>query len=149
MALVDTPARPVSGTSRPPAAPTSEAADSLDDFLAVLDNLRLSNAVTVNLDENTVRIDRRLVDLTRQEFALLAHLARNADRTVSREELFSTVWRDRGLDAESRTVDAHIRRLRRKLDVADLLTTVRGEGYRFNSAPGVRVVRTRRHALAA
>ncbi len=121
----------------------------LDGFLAVLDNLRLSKAVTVDLDRATVLVDRRPVDLTRQEFALLAHLAAHADRTVSRNELFATVWRHRGLDSDSRTVDAHIRRLRRKLNAPDLLTTVRGEGYRFNSAPDVRVVWTRRHALVA
>mgnify|MGYP003622708592 CR=1 FL=1 len=82
-----------------------------------------------------------------------AHLAANADRVVSRDELFATVWSDRGLDADSRTVDAHIKRLRAKLDAPDLVSTVRGEGYRFNSAPSVLVRSTqlarRRTALAA
>ncbi len=142
MTLIDTP------LSRSSAA-TSAQASSFDDFLAVLGELRLSTAVTVNLAEGTVKVDHRPIDLTRQEFALLAHLAENADRTVSRDELFATVWRHRGLDTDSRTVDAHIRRLRRKLDVPELLTTVRGVGYRFNTAADVRVVRTRRHALVA
>lgn len=139
MALVYTPARPAQ------TAPES----SFEDFLAVLDNLTLGRNVVIDVDQRTVRIQQRLVDLTRQEFELLAHLARTADRTVTRDELFETVWSNRGLDAESRTVDAHIRRLRRKLDVDDLISTVRGQGYRFNSTPGVRVLQTRRHALAA
>jgi len=139
MALVHTPARP---------AQTS-AASSFEDFLDVLDNLTLGQNVVIDVDQRTVRIQQRKVDLTRQEFELLAHLARNCDRAVTRDELFETVWSNRGLDAESRTVDAHIRRLRRKLEVADLISTVRGEGYRFNSTPGVRVLQTRRHALAA
>jgi len=143
MTLVDTPLRSSSRSA------SAASQTGLDDFLAVLDNLRLSNAVTVDLDRERVLVDHRPVDLTRQEFSLLAHLAAHADRTVSRDELFATVWRNRGLGTDSRTVDAHIRRLRRKLDVADLITTVRGQGYRFNSAPGVRVVRTRRHALVA
>lgn len=142
MTLIDTPLRRSS-------AATSAQASSFDDFLAVLGELRLSTAVTVNLAEGTVKVDHRPIDLTRQELALLAHLAENADRTVSRDELFATVWRHRGLDTDSRTVDAHIRRLRRKLDVPELLTTVRGVGYRFNTAADVRVVRTRRHALVA
>ncbi len=142
MTLIDTPLRRSS-------AATSAQASSFDDFLAVLGELRLSTAVTVNLAEGTVKVDHRPIDLTRQEFALLAHLAENADRTASRDELFATVWRHRGLDTDSRTVDAHIRRLRRKLDVPELLTTVRGVGYRFNTAADVRVVRTRRHALVA
>lgn len=148
MALTSAPVRPSARQFTTP-TPVVPVADSFNDFLSVLDNLRLSNTVTIDLDRHTVRVDRRPVGLCNQEFALLAHLAANADRTVSRDELFSTVWSDRGLDAQSRTVDAHIRRLRRKLDVADLITTVRGEGYRLNSAPGVRVVRTRRHELAA
>ena len=140
MALVYSPARP---------AQTSTASSSFEDFLNVLDNLTLGQNVVIDVDQRTVRIQQRKVDLTRQEFELLAHLARNSDRTVTRDELFETVWSNRGLDAESRTVDAHIRRLRRKLEVADLISTVRGEGYRFNSTPGVRVLQTRRHALAA
>lgn len=127
---------------------------SFDDFLSVLDNLRLAPArVDLDLERGQVVVDHAVVVLTHQEFRLLAHLARNADRTVSREELFSTVWSDRGLDAESRTVDAHIRRLRAKLDTPDLISTVRGEGYRFNSAPSVLVrsgqLARRRTALAA
>lgn len=127
---------------------------SFADFLSVLDNLRLAPArIDLDLERAQVVVDHAVVALTQQEFRLLAHLARNADRTVSREELFSTVWSDRGLDTESRTVDAHIRRLRAKLDAPDLISTVRGEGYRFNSAPSVLVrsgqLARRRTALAA
>ena len=142
MALVYTPARPAQTS-------TASSSSSFEDFLDVRDNLTLGQNVVIDVDQRTVRIQQRKVDLTRQEFELLAHLARNSDRTVTRDELFETVWSNRGLDAESRTVDAHIRRLRRKLEVADLISTVRGEGYRFNSTPGVRVLQTRRHALAA
>ena len=47
-------------------------------------------------------------------------------------------------------MDAHIRRLRKKLEILpDLISTVRGEGYRFNSTPAVRVRLTRPVALAA
>lgn len=127
---------------------------SFDDFLSVLGNLRLAPArVDLDLERGSIVVDHAEVSLTHQEFGLLSHLARNADRTVSRDELFDTVWSNRDLDSESRTVDAHIRRLRRKLDTPDLISTVRGEGYRFNSAPSVLVRSTqlarRRTALAA
>ena len=79
-----------------------------------------------------------------------AHLAANADRSVTRDELFASVWADADLGSDSRTVDAHIRRLRKKLSILpDLISTVRGEGYRFNSTPSVRVRVTRPVTLAA
>ncbi|MDN6565952.1 MAG: winged helix-turn-helix domain-containing protein [Actinomyces sp.] len=139
MALVYTPARSSQTTPQ----------TSFEDFLAVLDNLRLGRDVVIDVERREVRVNDQRIDLTPQESHLLSHLARNADRTVTRDELFETVWSNRGLDTEARTVDAHIRRLRRKLEVEDLISTVRGAGYRFNSTSGVRVLQTRRHALAA
>lgn len=124
---------------------------SFDEFLSILTNLRLApSPVDLDLERGTLEIHGRRVILCAKEFDLLAHLASNADRTVSRDELFATVWEGAGLDSESRTVDAHIRRLRKKLEeVPGLISTVRGEGYRFNSAPGIRVKVARIHTLAA
>ena len=80
----------------------------------------------------------------------MAHLAANADRAVTRDELFASVWAHAELGSDSRTVDAHIRRLRKKLSILpDLISTVRGAGYRFNSTPAVRVRVTRPVTLAA
>lgn len=73
---------------------------------------------------------------TRREVAILQYLATHGERPVSREELLNKVWgyaRDCGL--ETRTIDIHIAKLRRKIetDPADprLLITVRGVGYRL------------------
>ncbi|EFW08679.1 DNA-binding response regulator [Actinomyces sp. oral taxon 178 str. F0338] len=144
MALVNTPA---------PSAPNADAdrPTSFEDFLAVLNGLHLSSGrIDINIDRASVTIDGRDAGLSSKEYELLAYLAAQADRAVSREELFATVWHGAGLDLQSRTVDAHVRRLRKKLSVApDLISTVRGAGYRFNSAPTVRVRLTRAHALAA
>ena len=144
MALVNTPA---------PSAPNADAdrPTSFEDFLAVLNGLHLSSGrIDINIDRASVTIDGRDAGLSSKEYELLAYLAARADRSVSREELFATVWHGAGLDLQSRTVDAHVRRLRKKLSVApDLISTVRGAGYRFNSAPTVRVRLTRAHALAA
>jgi DNA-binding response OmpR family regulator len=71
--------------------------------------------------------------LTRLEFELLAHLARDPHHVHSREELMSHVWGYRD-SATSRTLDSHISRLRRALRDAGaqgLLVNVRGVGYRL------------------
>ena len=144
MTLVNTPSTSAASIDDAPQT-------TFDEFLAILAGLSLtSNLLEVDLDESRVTIGGADPHLCAKEFELLAHLAANADRAVSREELFETVWHGSGLDSQSRTVDAHIRRLRKKLEaVPDVISTVRGQGYRFNSAPGIRVTRTRVHTLAA
>ena len=143
MALVNTPSRHLrSADDRP---------TSYEEFLDVLAGLRLSSSrIDIDIDRGLVTLDGRDAGLSAKEHDLLAHLAANADRAVTREELFASVWADAELGSESRTVDAHIRRLRKKLEILpDLISTVRGEGYRFNSTPAVRVRLTRPVALAA
>jgi DNA-binding response OmpR family regulator len=76
------------------------------------------------------------ISFTKREIEVLSYLARNCDRPVSREELLSKVWGyARNLDIETRTVDIHIAKLRRKIEAdsksPELLITVRGAGYRL------------------
>jgi two-component system response regulator RegX3 len=76
------------------------------------------------------------IAFTKREVELLRYLARNSERPVSREELLSKVWGyARGLNIETRTVDIHIAKLRRKIEVdpkaPERLITVRGAGYRL------------------
>jgi len=76
------------------------------------------------------------ITFTKREIEVLTYLAQNSDRPVSREELLSKVWGyARGLDIETRTVDIHIAKLRRKIEVDSkepaILVTVRGAGYRL------------------
>ena len=73
---------------------------------------------------------------TRREMEVLSYLYANSDRPVSREELLSGVWGyARELDIETRTVDIHIAKLRRKIEpnpkAPRHLLTVRGAGYRL------------------
>ena len=74
-----------------------------------------------------MRSDGELVHLTPIEFDLLQYLAARPGRVASREELLGKVW---GYDVPSgeRTVDSHIRSIRRKLG-ADVVRTVHGVGY--------------------
>ena len=76
------------------------------------------------------------IAFTKREVEVLSYLAQNSERPVSREELLSKVWGyARGLNIETRTVDIHIAKLRRKIEVNPRepakLITVRGAGYRL------------------
>jgi DNA-binding response OmpR family regulator len=88
---------------------------------------------TVQLDHAARRLllGSTEVALTHLEFELLAYLVRNQARAVTRSELLERVW-NYATAAGDRTVDVHVRRLRRKLAGAWTLTTVRGYGYRFD-----------------
>jgi two-component system phosphate regulon response regulator PhoB len=85
--------------------------------------------IRVDLEQHEVRVSGRIVPLTLTEFRLLADLVRNEGRVRTRGMLMTEVW---GYDSEamSRTVDTHVRRLRRKLGpAASWVSTVRGIGY--------------------
>lgn len=83
--------------------------------------------VQIDFAERRVRRDHAEVHLTRTEFDLLAYLAARPRAAVSRESLLAELW-GWGDAAESRTVDSHIKALRRKLG-GDLIRTVHGVGY--------------------
>ena len=73
---------------------------------------------------------------TKREIEVLRFLAENTERPVSREELLAKVWGyGKNLDIETRTVDIHIAKLRRKIESdpksPSKLITVRGAGYRL------------------
>lgn len=92
--------------------------------------------ISVDLDRHVARIDGTPLDLTRREFELLAYFLKNPRRVLGREKILQQVW---GLEylGESRTIDAHVRRLRSKLrDAAALIETVVGVGYRLGSVDG-------------
>ena len=93
-------------------------------------------AVNLDLDMHIARVDAEVLDLTRREFELLAYFLQNPRRVLSREKILQQVW---GLEylGESRTIDAHVRRVRAKLgDAAALIETVVGVGYRMGSVDG-------------
>ncbi|HEV2723181.1 MAG TPA: response regulator transcription factor [Thermoleophilaceae bacterium] len=81
----------------------------------------------VDVAAREARLDGQQVELTPLEFDLLHHLARRPGVVFAREQLLREVWGYRD-GSGPRTVDSHIRGLRRKLG-ADLIRTVRGAGY--------------------
>jgi len=90
-------------------------------------------AVELDAGSRRVRREGELVHLTPTEFDLLHYLATRPGRVATREELLAQVW---GYDVPSgaRTVDSHIRSIRRKLG-ADLVRTVHGVGYAVDEVP--------------
>jgi DNA-binding response OmpR family regulator len=85
----------------------------------------------IDFSDMRVSCDGVLVKLTRKEFDLLTTLAKRAGRVATRQQLLDEVW---GYDyyGDTRTLDVHIRRLRKKLGPCDeSIETVIGVGYRF------------------
>ncbi|MEV7886990.1 response regulator transcription factor [Streptomyces sp. NPDC002817] len=93
--------------------------------------------VEVDLDARRVRVGGQEVELTVKEFDILAVLAGRAGEAVSREQLLDEVWGD-ARHAVSRSLDVHLTQLRAKLRRPELLTTIRGFGYRFGDARDLR-----------
>jgi two-component system response regulator RegX3 len=102
---------------------SGDAAEVLTAGSAVLDSGRYQ-----------LRVDGETFDLPRKEFEVMGKLMRRPGRVVTREELLETVWGYRWTD--SKTLDQHIRRLRRKLEQVDgapRIATIRGVGYRLEA----------------
>lgn len=89
------------------------------------------NGIHVDLLARTVTCHQKQLALTLKEFDLLVFLAKHPAQVLSKEQLYNHVW---GLNeyGEINTVVIHIQKLREKLAVPQLITTVRGIGYRFD-----------------
>ena len=79
--------------------------------------------------------ENHTIELTRREMDIIVYLYRHMDRIVSKKELLTEVWQYADADIETRTVDIHILKLRKKItalmgDIPFILT-IRGEGYRL------------------
>ena len=109
----------------------SEAAPAPADDAIEVGGLRVDPA------KRTASLDGRPLDLSRKEFDVLALLAREAGRVVTRERLLEEVW-DTNWFGSTKTLDVHVSALRRKLaeDSATprYLHTVRGVGFRLAGA---------------
>ncbi len=89
----------------------------------------------IDLNKYKVKVNGKTLNLTPKEFELLAFLARNKEQVFTREQLLEHIWGFPNYP-ETRTVDEHIKRLRKKLSQAGLsnppLQTVWGIGYKFS-----------------
>ncbi|MGG5460760.1 response regulator transcription factor [Clostridium sp. B9] len=92
--------------------------------------------VTVNFQTREVTKDSKNVELTLKEFELLKLLIKNKGNILTRELLLDKIWGYEYI-GETRTVDVHIRHLRKKVESDDknpqYIQTIRGVGYKFTS----------------
>lgn len=104
--------------------------------VAAATHIRLAGDVEIDTRNLSGRRGVETLAFTRREMEILEYLQRNTERPVSRDELLTRVWGyDRTAEIETRTVDIHIAKLRRKIEVdakePRSLITVRGAGYRL------------------
>lgn len=98
--------------------------------------INISN-LSINLDEYTLNIDGKKMQLTKKEIETMWTLASNPNKVFTRDNLLDSLW---GFDyfGDSRTVDSHIKRLRAKLDTVEhpdwSIKTIWGVGYKFEVA---------------
>lgn len=93
--------------------------------------------ITINHTTHEVWVDNKLVELALKEYELLYLLAKNKNKVFSRETLLDNIWGYEYM-GETRTVDVHIRNLRKKIEQDDnnpkFIKTVRGVGYKFSTS---------------
>ncbi len=86
----------------------------------------------VDFDQQSAILDNQRMVLTRKEYDLLALLVQHAGEIIPRDALLMRVW-GYGADIRTRTLDVHVRRLRKKLGgfAEQYIETIFGIGYRF------------------
>ncbi|MGK4584013.1 winged helix-turn-helix domain-containing protein [Kitasatospora sp. HPMI-4] len=120
----------------PPAAPPAASATTPATTLAAAPGRPARSAqqrVVVDQTFRTATVEGRQLELTYLEFELLAHLVANPLRVHSRGQLMEAVW-ERPDNGDTRTINTHIARLRRKLgpDHRASIATVRQIGYKYD-----------------
>lgn len=108
----------------------SQEVQSDDDFDVVTDHLKLSSKM-----RNAFLDGQEIENLTPKEFELLRTLAQNPKQVFSREQLLEQVW-NYEYYGDERTVDAHIKKLRQKIEKVgpQVIQTVWGVGYKFDDS---------------
>lgn len=90
--------------------------------------------LSVDLLSHRAAIDGQSIEFSKREFALLEYFCRNPGRLLSRQQILTAVW-EYDFEGESNVVDVYVGYLRQKLGkvgLANLFTTIRGSGYRFD-----------------
>lgn len=89
--------------------------------------------IELNDSKRTVTVDKKPVELTFKEFELLKYLMQNQGIVLSRDKIMNKVWNTE-YEIESRTLDIHIKTLRKKLlEASNQIITVRNVGYSLNN----------------
>ena len=87
--------------------------------------------IEIDQEGRTVKVDRKLVELSLREYELLVYLIENENIALSRDKILNNVW-NYDYYGDSRTIDSHIKKIRHKLGKkGKYIKTVRGIGYKF------------------
>jgi len=107
---------------------------------AARDRANQEPPLCIDTGRRDVRLAGSVLRLTRREYDLLLFLAGHPGRVFTRPQLLKWVWGHDIISGE-RTVDVHVRRLRRKLrQLGPIITTVRGIGYRLDDSARVKLI---------
>lgn len=99
----------------------------------VNENVITCGSLVVDMNNRQAIRDRKVIDLTVREYAILEYLARNRNVVVTREQIRVNIWNIDD-DVNSNVIDVYIRYLRRKIDdnyEEKLIHTIRGVGYKL------------------
>ena len=86
--------------------------------------------ISIDTENRKVRKEQTEIDLTPKEFELLLLFARNPNITLFRDKIYENVW-ETDFTGDTRTLDLHVQRLRKKLGLEDCLKTIYRCGYRL------------------
>ncbi|MBU4252689.1 MAG: response regulator [Candidatus Omnitrophica bacterium] len=94
-----------------------------------------SGDLNIDFAKISVKVKDKPIELTSKEFELLKTLLKAKGRVLSRDYLLDTIWGyDHALEIQTRTVDVHVRTLRKKLkSAAKMIVTAKNYGYRFEA----------------
>ena len=96
------------------------------------DKIKLQNGLEINKSEMRVKNDKdEAIHLTSKEYELLLYFINNKNKVLTRNQLLENIW-GINFECETRTVDTHVQRLRKKLKEYNCIETVIGTGYKLN-----------------
>lgn len=93
-------------------------------------NIYMYEDIVVNIKEDTVSKNNENIILTPKEYDLLKYLLQYRGKTLHRDQILKDVW-EYIYEGDSRTIDIHINRLRKKLGLENKIITVNKKGYRL------------------
>ena len=88
--------------------------------------------ITIDTTSRTVTLNGEAVPLPLKEYELLLYLVKNKNIALYRESIYENVWQE-PYYGNTRTIDLHIQRLKKKLDLGEAIETVYKVGYKFNA----------------
>ncbi|MBP5444713.1 MAG: response regulator transcription factor [Acholeplasmatales bacterium] len=93
-------------------------------------NIYKVNGITLNVESHECKRDDKLISLTVKEFEILELLFKNKGKVVTRDDILTSIWGNDEL--ETRSIDMHIKSIRKKLEDESLIETVYGLGYKVS-----------------